>query len=397
MAQVRIRKRGKTFSYVFEAGKNNEGKRKVVEKGGFSTQKEAYNAGVAAYTDWLHGNIGITSVKITLNDFMTNWLENVVALNVKQNSLQSYKAFLKSYIAPYLGNELVQEIKPKTVAEFMRKLTAKGLSRNTLSAVHALLNHALDYAVYPAEIISSNPAAQIKVSKKAPTNVIERKIITPESFNELLEKYPFGTAMYIPLLLLYHTGMRISEVCGLLWDDVNFDKNVITLRRQIVYIKREGYYFSTPKTKTSTREIVIDKFLADELKRWKKLQAENESEIGESYVYVYRNSEEKIIQQSRGLKMENAEKVNFVCTHKDGRITQSYYVSAALKKENLNAHSFRHTHATMLIENGATPKGVAGRLGHANAAITQNLYTHNTRKLQDDTAAIFEKILQTNP
>ena len=66
-----------------------------------------------------------------------------------------------------------------------------------------------------------------------------------------------------------------------------------------------------------------------------------------------------------------------------------------MQKAGINAHSFRHTHATTLIENGATPKGVAGRLGHSNTAITQNLYTHSTQKLQEDTATIFEKTLQT--
>lgn len=86
-----------------------------------------------------------------------------------------------------------------------------------------------------------------------------------------------------------------------------------------------------------------------------------------------------------------------VCTLEDGRLIRANYVERKLKKENLNAHSFRHTHATILIESGATPKGVAGRLGHSNAVITQNLYIHNTQKLQEDTVSIFEKILQTNP
>ena len=72
MATVRTRKRGKTYSYIFEAGKKADGKRKVVEKGGFATRKLAYDAGVAAYTDWKHGNIGIVSENITLKDFMTN-------------------------------------------------------------------------------------------------------------------------------------------------------------------------------------------------------------------------------------------------------------------------------------------------------------------------------------
>ena len=392
---VRTRKRGKTYSYIFEAGKDNEGKRKVIEKGGFATQKEAYNAGVSAYTDWLHGNIGITSIKITLKDFMANWLEKVVALNVKSNTLQEYKFRFEHYILPKLGDEKVQDITPAVADKFTRELAAQGFSKNTLSAIQTLLCHALDYAVYPAQIISSNPARYIKVSKKAPTNVVQRTIISQEKFSELLIKYPFGSALYIPLLLLYHTGMRISEVCGLSWDDVNFEKGVISLCRQIIPIRNKGSYFSTPKTKSSVREIVMDKFLMNELQRWKNHQLDNEAELGESYVYVYRDKEDKVIQQSRGLKIFAAEKVELVCTHKDGKFVQRNYVIYSLAKENLNSHSFRHTHATVLIENGAMPKGVAGRLGHSNATITQNLYTHNTEKIQGDTLAIFEKTLQT--
>ena len=82
--KVRTRKRGKTWSYIFEAEQVN-GKRKVLEKGGFATESAAYNDGVEAYIDFMHGNIGITSESITLKDFMTNWLENVVAVNVKAN------------------------------------------------------------------------------------------------------------------------------------------------------------------------------------------------------------------------------------------------------------------------------------------------------------------------
>ena len=98
MSQVRTRKRGKTFSYIFEADKKPDGKRKVVEKGGFATKKAAYDAGVAAYTDWKHGNIGITSENISVKDFMQNWLDNVVELNVKANSLQTYNFFTKNAI-----------------------------------------------------------------------------------------------------------------------------------------------------------------------------------------------------------------------------------------------------------------------------------------------------------
>ena len=67
MSQVRTRKRSKIFSYIFEAGKVN-GRRKVVEKGGYPKKSAALKADMLTYADWLHGNIGITSESITLKD-----------------------------------------------------------------------------------------------------------------------------------------------------------------------------------------------------------------------------------------------------------------------------------------------------------------------------------------
>jgi len=397
MAQVRTRKRGKTFSYIFEAGKSADGKRKVIEKGGFATKSEAYKAGVAAYTDFLHGNIGITSESITLKDFMTNWLENVVAVNVKVTTVQIYQSRLHNRIFPHLGEIKLQELTPAMLDKWIRNLQQAGLSHNTISALHMLIQNALNYAVYPAQLISSNPAAYIKIPKNAPRNIIKRHIISRERFNALLEKYPFGTPFYIPLLLLYHTGMRIGEVLGLSWQDIDFIAKKINLRQQIRYLSKRGYFFTTLKTESSKRYILIDDYLLGELKRWQNQQAANEKQFGGAYVYIYREPDGHIQRQSRALPAPAGEKVSLVCIRNDGRLVLSETLTKILHDEGLNAHSFRHTHATQLIENGAAPKGVAGRLGHVDATITQNLYTHNTQKLQEETLAIFGKNLQTKP
>ena len=184
-------------------------------------------------------------------------------------------------------------------------------------------------------------------------------------------------------------------MCGLTWNAINFDKNIITLDKQIVHINNQGDYFSTLKTKTSHRIIMIDDFLASELQHWKNQQGENEKSVGNSYLYVYRDNDNKIFQQSKGLGEVDAEKVNLVCIDESGRAVRKSRILNYFTRKGINAHSFRHTHATTLIENGATPKCVAGRLGHSNTLITQNLYTHNTKKLQEDTVEIFTKTLQT--
>ena len=95
--------------------------------------------------------------------------------------------------------------------------------------------------------------------------------------------------------------------------------------------------------------------------------------------------------------VDNADEVSLVCTRANGKPVLYFNIEHLLKREGLNAHSFRHTHATLLILNGATPKGVSSRLGHSSVVITQDLYTHVTSKMSEDTAAVFSKIMQTNP
>ena len=352
--------------------------------------------GVEKYNDFLHGNIGITSEAITLGDFMTNWLNEVVALNVKANTLQTYQSIFNNRIMPSLGGVKIQELTPAILDKWIRGLQKKGLSYSSIAAVHSLIHHALDYAVQPACLISSNPIICVKVPKNAPKNIVKREIITPERFKSLLEKYPFGTSFYIPLLLLYHTGARIGEVLSLTWDDIDFSTKRITLRQQIIYLKGRGYFLSTLKTEMSNRIIVVDDYLLSQLKLWRIQQRENEKNYGEGYIYIYAESGGKVCRVSKRFKGSNIKQLPLVCTNDKGAFVLKVSLVKQLSKEGINAHSFRHTHATQLIESGAPAKAVAGRLGHSNVIITQNLYTHNTAKLQEIVADIFTKSLQTN-
>ena len=153
MAQVRVRKRGKTFSYIFEAGKV-DGKRKVVEKGGYPTKAAAYKAGVEAYNDFIHGNIGITSESITLKDFMTNWLDKVVVSNVKPTSIQTYQSHFKKHIIPHLGDVKVQDLTPAMLDSHgtiltsrRKKLLCVGKFDTSVSVVFSLQHSKLNQAI----------------------------------------------------------------------------------------------------------------------------------------------------------------------------------------------------------------------------------------------------------
>ena len=216
MATIRTRKRGKTFSYSFDAGKNPAtGKRRIIERGGFSTEQEAFDAGAAAYAAWKTGDIGITSERVPLGEYLAAWLENVAKRKIKPSSYASYAITIRSHIAPYIGGIVLQELRPRHVDSWLMQLAGKGLARGTIALARAVLSTALKYAVYPAELIRSNPCAGMAIPRNAPAKVVRRSIITKEQFRELLSLHPEGSKYYMPLMILYHTGARIGEVFGL--------------------------------------------------------------------------------------------------------------------------------------------------------------------------------------
>ena len=402
IAKVRTRQRGKKYSYIFEAGKNADGKRKAVEKGGFPTPESAYEAGIEAYNDWKHGNIGITSDKISCKEYLYNWLDNVASANVLQNTCDNYRFMLDRWIVPYIGGIIMQELSPAHIDRWIRKIAKdKSLAKNSLSSVKALLSHALNYAVYPCELIKANPAEYIRLPK-AEGKKVARIIISPEKIQELFREYPFGNKYHMPMLIAYHTGMRVSEVLGLSWSGIDLDNNTISVVQQVKRLTGVGIILDKPKTSNSERTFIIDKYLSAELRRWKSQQAANELKAGNRHVYIWRNENEqnRLYMMSKGIAPDDMEREYMVCTDEEGRIFSKQSFFTVLRKAGLNSHSFRHTHATMLIEAGATPKDVAARLGHKDATITQNLYTHDTEKMQRETVDLFvksiEKSMQTS-
>jgi len=381
MAQVRTRKRGKTYSYIFEAGQVN-GKRKVVEKGGFATKDAAYEAGVAAFTDWKHGNIGIASERVTLSEFSTLW-QTRKAKDIRVNTRSSYKYIVSSKIIPYIGHYLIRDLTPAIIEGWITNLFNAGFSKGYIKECRMVLKSILDYAVYPGGLISFNPCLYIKVPKNAPTGIVKRVIISGVDYSELMKSYPPGHDMRVPVALFYHTGMRLGEVLGLTWDDIDFEQQTITINKQRIY-SREGSIkekLDETKTEKSNRKIYVNDELLRELRQERIRQQEQEQglDIGvfmdaEGYCYV--------LSKSFALASKELTPVHLVCLTKRGRPTNRTTLSKCLRESGLNSHSFRHTQATRLAKAKVPPMTAARRLGHSNVDITLNLYTHDSDDMQ---------------
>ena len=382
--KIRIRKRGKTYSYSFDISKHP---RRMKEKGGFATEEEAFDAGVQAYADWKSGNIGVTSERVTLKDYLASWLENVARPNVKRTTYDSYRFTIKSRIIPYLGDQIIQDLRPRHVDEWLKTLAKKGMSRGTIQQTKTVLSTALKYAIYPAELIRANPCMGLSIPRSAPKQVVKRTVITPEQAATLFQDNKYRTV----LKLLYHTGMRIGEVLGLTWDDIDLKTGKISIVRQ-----RIQNYFETPKTESSARTFYADAALLVYLRALKAAQAKDEMRLGEAYQITYEDKAHDravVVLPKKLLPAPTLERRMILCIKKNGTPILRDSFKAILRKHGLNAHSFRHTHATKLIEAGAKPVDVAARLGHKDATITQNLYAHDTEEMQQETARIFGEIV----
>lgn len=372
-----VRKRGSTWSYYFDLG-IIDGKRKRKEKGGFRTKADAEKSLRLAMKEYEEEGRIFTASNISFSEYLDYWLENYVKINCKDNTISYYNQSVKNHIKPYFKDKLLKQISPAQLQEFLNKKMLNGMSKSSVSNFYGVLSGAFRYAVYPLGYIKENPMLYVSMPKfkEKPKGSEDLKIITLEQFNKIIKRFPEETSFYIPLQIAFNTGLRGGEVCALQWDNIDLDNKTLTVNHTLIYKGKGMYELSTPKTKSSYRVIKIGDTLVNILKKHRLWQKKNKLEYGQYYTDS-----------------------DYVCTKENGELitTNSLkYLSKVVNYElkiNFNFHSLRHTHATMLLEAGANIKDIQKRLGHSKIATTLDTYSHVTKKMENETVDIMEKII----
>ena len=252
-----------------------------------------------------------------------------------------------------------------------------------------------------------------------------RQVISREEFEKIMQRFPFGNRFHIPLLFGWYCGLRISEAFAVTWEDVDFENKTLNVDKQIIKRnygleektsmryrrnnEKSAWYFAPPKY-DSCRVIKIGDHLIDILRQEKQRQESNEQLYREYYTtYVAVNEiDEKGNEITRIVPVQKCIEtvqphINFVCVEENGifSTTDTFKyatrVIQGLIETPFDFHSLRHSHATLLIENGVSPKAVQQRLGHRSIVTTLQTYVKATEHMQQEAADAFEEIMATPP
>ena len=303
--------------------------------------------------------------EILFTKFMLDWLE-MMKNSVEVTTYASYAQAIKSKINPYFDARFptltLSQITPKHIQDYYTwEMTENDVSANTVIHRHANIRKALQYA-FKTGLIDINPADRIERPKKV------KYVGSTYNDQELEQLFAVtkGDLIELPVMLAAFYGLRRSEVLGLKWDAIDFEKKTITIKHTVTQTTLDGKSViiekDRTKTKSSYRTLPLVKPFEDALLRKKAEQAENRRLCGKCYDkshldYINVNEMGKLISP--------------------GFLTQHFQLVLernGMKK--IRFHDLRHSCASLLYSNGVALKDIQEWLGHSDISTTSNIYTH---------------------
>ncbi|KKC50168.1 hypothetical protein VE23_24775 [Paenibacillus sp. D9] len=343
---------------------------KRVTRRGFRTRGEAKKARAALITE-LSKDEYIEPSKMTFGEYYIKWLKS--RNNLAFNTLKMYSKYFKSHINPVIGHIPISKLTPSHIEELLEAMREKGLGDEMVKRNYAVVHAALNAAV-KKDILIRNVAGRVekpKVTRK------ERPLMETDALQQMLKDSKDFSRYWIAAYLAVMTGMRIGEICGLQWADIDFDRGLILVQRNMLEDTNE---FSSLKTNKSRRVIAISPQVVETLKEQRQ----------------------KVDIEKAELKGEYQDRDLVVCSSKgtaalQNRIRSSWKrIQELYKKEDepeLRFHDLRHAHASILLKQGVHPKVVSERLGHSTITLTLETYSHLLPHMQSDAAIGLEQMI----
>jgi integrase len=313
----------------------------------------------------------------TLNSYLDKWLLMTKG-TVSDRTHGDYENLLRLYFRPALGNKRLASVKPMDIQSVITDMSARGLSPKTIQYAHMVLQKALKEAVMPFQLLTTNPARELKLPKQIKK---ERKALSPEAAQTFLrecESSKHGLLFEFALI----TGMRPEEYLALQWGDLDLNRATATIQRVLVRNRKGGgWTFQPPKTPRSRRTIPFPAYLAIQLESHKRVQNEARLRLGPDWQH-----NDLVFSSECGspLSLRNLQRRHF----------KPLLDKAGL--EDMRTYDLRHSCATLLLAADENPKVVSERLGHASIVLTLDTYSHCLPTMQQGATKKLEKLLNRN-
>lgn len=344
------------------------------------------------------------SSNLSINDIFNLWTK--VKRGLKDNTFKNYIYMYKQFVEPTLGLIKLSEIKRSDIRGFYNRLKEdQGLMVSTIDSVHTVLHQVLELAVED-EYLRFNPSDNaLKELKIAYRNESPKKKAMTLQQQIIFEKYLYNSDEYnrwYPIfIVMLWTGMRVGEVTGLQWDDLDFKNNIINVNRTLVYYSKgkglsNRYAINTPKTVSGKRKIPmlqkVKRAFLMERKMQESLDIECYDSIGGYKDFVFLNRFGKV--HNNGTLNKALRRIVRDCNLEliDKNKSNSREV---ILVPHLSNHIFRHTFTTRLNEQNMNTKAMQSILGHADISTTMDIYVDATEDFKMEQMEEFEEAMQS--
>ncbi len=309
--------------------------------------------------------------ELIIRDFIHNWLTQFKVYEVSSKTMEQYYAVERLYIIPTFGHCPLGALTPLQIQTFLYQTqAAKHLSQRTVSLIRSVLVQMYDYAM-DMKLVESNPARNVKLPRQPRKIDDEENKVIPIAQREAILKAAESDPIMCPIItMLILTGMRVGEVLALQWKHIDFVNRTIHIRQALTQelefddkgnTEKMTTVLGAPKTYTSRRTIQAPALVFQRLREWmlyaSKMRGGLDVLVPDGFVFF----------STRTMGMR---------TYSGFRASFRHFLRRNGFPEDINLHRFRHTYASMLLEQDINPKVVQKLLGHRDVTTTLGVYTH---------------------
>lgn len=308
---------------------------------------------------------GIKDSNYTVLEIISEYLSTKV--NVKYNTAASYNLVLKLLKSEAFSSIKISDLKVSDAKQWIIALRLqKGLSMSYIKMIKSLLKQAFEYALED-DLIVKNPfsfsLSNILKNNKSSSEAISQN--DEDRFLDFIKNDEDFCKYYEAVYILFNTGLRISELSGLRYKDIDFKNRCIHVNHQIIYKYGEGCTIGTPKTDSSNRDIPMTQSVYNcfksLIKERRKVKTEPIIDRYTGFIFLSKNGN-VVSEQSWGNRFR--------------AMVEKYNLTHEPKLPKITPHICRHTFCSKMAKSGMNPKTLQYIMGHSKINITLDVYTH---------------------